>query len=620
MQFLFLNHVLDTDRRELHRGAERIAVEPQVFDLLVFLLHNRDRMVSKDDLIASVWGGRIVSESTLTSRINAARRAVGDSGGEQKLIRTIARKGLRFVGDVRTQSNGSAPSGAAAPPPDVALPFPEGPAIPVLALNSTSGDPEHRVPDGNAGTIEGLAGDARRLWTKWRGGWVTRALIVAFAVLGVAAAPFRWGSVPARQPTALLNEASARTPPEPAMSIVVLPFVNLRGDLQQDYFADGITDSLTTDLSHALPGSFVVSRDTAFIYKGRVADVRRIGRELDVRYALSGSVMPDAERVRVNAELVDARAGVALWAERFDVERAGVLQVQDEIVGRLARAIGLNVVDAEARRSERERPHSADAADLVMRARAIANRPSSAANMIGARQLYEQALTMEADNIDALAGVATTLVFEALNGYYADGNAERLVQAETLLRRTLALEPRHFASLKANSAMLRAQGRFDDAIAAAQAVIAENPAEPWAYKEIGLSRMYLGRPGEALEWFAKADRFGPRDPGRWTWLDGRGQALILLGRDGEALRSLRLALDANPNTVSTHALLAAAYALNGQIDDARTALAAYDRVRPGERVADFRKLAPVPLHLTSPDYQRQRARLQDGLRRAGMPE
>jgi len=478
----------------------------------------------------------------------------------------------------------------------------------------------YRVLDGKAGAIEGPGGHARRSPTSWRGRSVTRALIVGFAVLGVAAAAFWWGAAPARQPTAPVNDASARTLPQPAMSIVVLPFVNLRGDSQQDYFADGITDSLTTDLSHALPGSFVVSRDTAFTYKGRVADVRRIGRELDVRYALAGSVMPDGERVRVNAELVDARAGVALWAERFDVERAGVLQVQDEIVGRLARAIGLNVVDAEARRSERERPHSADAADLVMRARAIANRPSSAANMIGVRQLYEQALTMEADNIDALAGVATTLVFEALNGYYTDGNAQRLVQAETLLRRTLALEPRHFASLRAKSAMLRAQGRFNDAIAAAQAVIAENPAEPWAYKEIGLSRMYLGRPEEALEWFAKADRFGPRDPGRWTWLDGRGQALILLGRAGEALRSLRLAFDANPNSVSTHALLAAAYALNGQIDDARMALAAYDRLRPGERVADFRKLAPVPLHLTSPDYQRQRARLKDGLRLAGMPE
>src|SRR5258705_13943986 len=153
-------------------------------------------------------------------------------------------------------------------------------------------------------------------------------------------------------------------------------------------------------------------------------------------------------------------------------------------------------------------------------------------------------MTMEADNIDGLAAVATTLVFEALNGYYTDGNAQRLVQAETLLRRTLALEPRHFASLKAKSAMLRAQGRFDDATAAAQAVIAENPAEPWAYKKNGLSRMYLGRPAEGLEWFAKADRLGPGDPGRWSWRGSRGQTLNLLGRDAEALSAMRHALDA----------------------------------------------------------------------------
>ena len=160
-------------------------------------------------------------------------------------------------------------------------------------------------------------------------------------------------------------------------SIAVLPFANLGGDSRQDYLADGITDSLTTDLSRALPGSFVVSRDTAFTYKGRIGDVRQIGRELDVRYALTGSVFPDGERLRVNAKLVDAQAGTQLWAERFDVERNDILQVQDEIVGRLARAIGLKVIDVEAQRTERERPKSTDATDLLMRAKVIANRPSS---------------------------------------------------------------------------------------------------------------------------------------------------------------------------------------------------------------------------------------------------
>ena len=441
------------------------------------------------------------------------------------------------------------------------------------------------------------------------------ARVAAVATIGTTATAFWWGAVPVQPRVAPGSEAAP-----PALSIVVLPFANLGGDARQDYIADGITDSLTTDVSHALPGSFVVSRDTAFIYKGHAADVRRIGRELGVRYALAGSVTGDAGHMRVNAELVDTQAGVQLWADRFDVARTNLLQAQDEIVGRLARATGIKVIDAEARRSERERPRSAEATDFVMRARAIANRPTSAANMIAARDLYRQGLTVEPDNIDALAGIAMTLVFEVVNGYYAHGNEERLAQAEKLLAGTLAIEPRHYASLKAKAVVLRAQGKFEQAIAAAHALIVENPAEPWANKEIGLSSLYLGRLAEALDWFAKAERLGPRDPGRWTWLDGRGQALILLGRDEEAITTLRLAIDANPNVVSAHAFLAAAYALDGQIDDARASLARYGRVRPGDTVSGFRKFAPVPLHLTSVEYQHQRERLKEGLRRAGMPE
>src|SRR5262249_25429765 len=297
--------------------------------------------------------------------------------------------------------------------------------------------------------------------------------------------------------TELLAPATSK-PMTSGPSIVVLPFT-------------------TTDLSHALPGSFVVSRDTALTYKGKPTDVRQIGRELNVRYALAGSVFPNGEKLRVNAELVDAKAGAQLWAERFDSERNDTLQVQDEIVGRLARAIGLRVTDVEARRRERERAKSTDAADLVMRGTVIGNRPSSIETMIGARDLYEQALKVEPENIDALAGVATTLVFEVLNGYYRAGNERRLHQAEALLARTLAIEPRPLVSLKARAALLRAQGKFEDSIAVVQAVIGQNAAEPWAYKEIGLSTIYIGEPGGALDWFAKADRLGPHDPGRWTW-------------------------------------------------------------------------------------------------------
>ena len=276
------------------------------------------------------------------------------------------------------------------------------------------------------------------------------------------------------------------------MSIVVLPFLNLSGDPQQDRMSDGITDSLTTDLSRAIPGSFVVSRDIAFAHKGKAANARQIGRELGVSYVVEGSVLPDGELVRVNAQLIDAKTGGQLWAERFDTRRSDLLEVQDDIVGRLSRAIGLKMIDSEAQRSERDRAKSPEAHDLVVRAKALINRPTTKATMEQARRLFVQAVEIEGDNPEALAGIATTHVFEVLNGYHDTGNANRLDLADLLLTRALTVDPHTLIALKAKAALLRAQGRFDEAIMAAEAVIAENPGEPWAYKEIGLSNLYLG--------------------------------------------------------------------------------------------------------------------------------
>src|SRR6201984_2802273 len=218
--------------------------------------------------------------------------------------------------------------------------------------------------------------------------------------------------------------------------------------------------------------------------------------------------------------------------------------------------------------------------------------------------------------IGARDGVATTLVFEVLNVYYQTGNEQRLLEAEELLARTLAVEPRHLVALKASAALRRAQGKFEEGIAAAEAVITENPGAPWAYKEIAFSTVYLRNARGALHWFAKADRLGPRDPARWTWLDGQGHALILLGRDEEAVRSLRTALDSNPNTVGIYALLASAYALAGHADKSRLALAQYQKYNPDVTVGGFRSLAPVPLNLTTRKYRQQFERLKEGLRKA----
>ncbi|HET8973902.1 MAG TPA: winged helix-turn-helix domain-containing protein, partial [Pseudolabrys sp.] len=229
MQFLFGDHTLDADRRELRRGAESISVEPQVFDLLIYLVENRDRVVTKDDLIASVWGGRVVSDSTLTSRINAARKAVGDSGGNQKLIRTIARKGLRFVGDVRVTPLG-------ADPPDLMSRAPED--------AQESSRPALPLPD------------------------------------------------------------------RPA--IAVLPFVNLSGDPEQEYFSDGISEDIIAALSK-LRWFFVIARNSSFTFKGKAVHMKQVAEDLGVGYLVEGSVRKSGERVRITAQLNDVTTGTHIW-------------------------------------------------------------------------------------------------------------------------------------------------------------------------------------------------------------------------------------------------------------------------------------------------------------------
>jgi TolB-like protein/DNA-binding winged helix-turn-helix (wHTH) protein/cytochrome c-type biogenesis protein CcmH/NrfG len=669
VNFRFADFEIDIARHEVRRASDIVHIEPQVFDLLVHLVRHRDRIVSKDELFDAVWQGRIVSEATLSSRISAARRVLGDSGNDQSFIRTVHKRGFRFVGNVVDDDSATPATGTGFAPGDAAdhptelVPASEPlslcaePAIADPCVDNVSRDSDHEgfahglalavaartaATDPASDAVNGsamlqahpavaTAAEPKGTVPDARG--AARNVLVTIAVLALASglAAGAWWVLSSPAPSLPTHAQDGGTLASdapfavdrlktPLPSIAVLPLVNLSGDAKRDYLADGITESLIGDLAHALPGISIVSRATAFTYKGRDADARQIGRDLEIRYLLEGSVALDGERVRVNVRLVDTREASQLWAERFDTELTSMLQVQDEIVRRVSRAIGLQVIDIEARRSWQERPDSAELIDLIMRAKSTLNLPSSPATMIAARDLFEQALKVEPASVDGLAGVATTLVFEFLNGYYDTGGEERLGKAERLLNRALAIDPRHLMALKANAALRRAQGRFDDAIVMAETVIMENPGEPWTYKEIGLSSLYLGKPQQALEWFAKADRIGPRDPGRWTWLDGRGHALILLGRDEDAIRALIDALDANPKNVFPHAFLAAAYALLGRPEQARAALAAYLERRPGDRVSTFRRQSPVPLALTSPNYQQQYQRLSEGLRKAGMPE
>jgi TolB-like protein/DNA-binding winged helix-turn-helix (wHTH) protein len=303
LRYLFEDYTFDTERRELHRAAVAVSITPQVFDLLDYLIRNRERVVSKDDLIGAVWNGRIVSDAALTTRLNAARNAIGDSGEEQRLLRTLPRKGFRFVGSVQETQT---------------------PAIASVAAHPGEQDPE-RI----AGPEQSCAVDE-----------------------GFGAKTHNGGTLPAPR----------RSPPR--LSVVVLPFVNLSGDPAHDNFVDGVAESLTTDLSHSR-NLFVIGRNSAFPYKGKEIDVRQVGRELNVRYVLEGSVQRDGNRLRMNVQLIDAENGKHLWAERFEKPTADLFDMQDEIVSRLAYTLHVQLVIAAARRAERL-AHP-DAKDLNLR-------------------------------------------------------------------------------------------------------------------------------------------------------------------------------------------------------------------------------------------------------------
>ncbi len=413
------------------------------------------------------------------------------------------------------------------------------------------------------------------------------------------------------------EEAAGR----PRLSVVVLPFLNLSHDPSLDYLVDGIVDSLLTDLSRALPGSFVISRSTAFTYKGRQVPTRQIGEELQVRYVLEGSVLADETRVRVNAQLVDAQTDEHLWAERFEKERRDILQVHDEIVARLAHTVGVEMVRDEGRRSQAGSGETDDVVDLVMRGNAVATDLNRKERAVEAVALFTRALELDPDNADAMIGIASTRIYQIVNQFQTTERDSLLDEAETLISRAMGLAADHIGVRKARAALLRARGRFADAIIADMSVIALNPGDPTAYRELGLNNLYLGQDEAAVDWFRRADSIAPRDRVRWTWLQGLGRALIHLGRYAEAVEALRLAVHCNPYLSRDRAFLAAAEALVGNIDRAQPHLAKYGELDPGMTVRRFaEERSSVPLEAVSPAYRCGFERILEGLRRAGMPE
>ena len=412
---------------------------------------------------------------------------------------------------------------------------------------------------------------------------------------------------PATQAGAILNTVSA-----PRLSIVVLPFANLGGNPEQDYFVDGVTESLTTDLSR-ISGSFVIARNTAFTFKGKAVDVKRLGRDLSVRYVLEGSVQRGGNRLRVNAQLIDAETGNHLWAERFDKPVADLFDMQDEIVSRLANTLNAQLIEAEARRAERA-VHP-DAMDLYFQGIAWRNKGQTPEHLAQAKRFFERALALDPRNVEALVGLAQVDAVSA-GANVTDDRTARFAAAEVTLIKALSLAPEHPQAHMLLGFIQISTRRAVQGIAECERALALDRNLADAHGWIGLAKVFMGRAVETEAHIQEALRLSPRDTVVFRWMQFMGVAKVHLNADADAVVWLRRAIEANRNYPLGHFQLAAALARLGQLDEARTAAQAGLTLDPNFTIRRLRSHVPSD----NPIFLAERERACEGMRMAGVPE
>jgi len=431
MRFMFGNCTLDSALRELCRGGQPIHVEPQVFDLLLHLIKYRDRVVTKDDVLSAVWQGRIVSESTLSSRINAARCAIGDSGEQQQFIRTVARRGLRFIGEVTQELADMENAGAAA---------------------------------NSVGRLAELHG----------------------------------------KPT-----------------VAVLPFANISGDPEQEYFADGIAEDIITALAKHR-SLLVITRNSTFAFKEYGADARRVGVDLGADYIVEGSVRKIGLRMRITAQLVETEGGRYVWVERYDRDLDYIFEVQDEIAATIAARIEPEVGTVERRRAERKPPQAFRAWDFFHLGTNHLFKATAADNL-EAQRLFRSAIELDSTLAGAYAYLSYAIVLGMVY-FDADPDDERLNEALTLAKKGIELDDKDALIRFMYGRALLAGRAYEDALAELTSAVELNPCLAVVYCGLGDSLAYEGRFGEAIPYFQKAIDLSPYDPQRWAFYSYRALA------------------------------------------------------------------------------------------------
>jgi TolB-like protein/class 3 adenylate cyclase len=398
----------------------------------------------------------------------------------------------------------------------------------------------------------------------------------------------------------------------PRLSLVVLPFANIGDDPEQEYFADGVTESLTTDLSR-ISGAFVIARNTAFTYKGKAVDLKQIGRDLNVRYVLGGSMQRGGNRMRVNVQLVEAETGAHLWAERFDKPITDLFDMQDEIVSRLANRLGQELARAEARRAARTA--NPDSIDHYFLGIALVNKGLTAELLDKARSHFDRALDLDPNNVNALVQRAwVDLVF--VSTYLCEDRAKRLRSAESDLGKALKLRPDNANAHHVLGGVRMYSNRAVQGIAECERALAIDRNLAAAHAWIGLAKTFAGRSEETEAHVLEALRISPRDTIAWAWMAFVGIAKFYVGRDDEAVVWLNRSIEMNPSFPLVQLYLGSVLARGGRLEDAREAARAGLELNPSFTIARFRSMAPSDNHI----YLAGRERAYEGMRLAGVPE
>jgi TolB-like protein/DNA-binding winged helix-turn-helix (wHTH) protein len=587
--FLFENFRLD--RHGLSRCDDQgcfvpVPVGLRALEVLNVMVARSGDLVARDEIMNVVWPGIVVESSNLPVQIAALRRVLDDGRARGSCIQTIPGRGYRFVAPV-VRANSACP-------PVALLPSGKGVDEDIAADEQLQGRP------GILAHPDELPARASR--RQPRPGMIAGVTGILFLV---AAGVVGWH---------LRSSGSDETRPAPRLSIVVLPFANLSSDPEQQYFANGITEDLTTALSQ-IPDMFVISANTAFTYRNTPVDTKRFGHELGVRYVLEGSFQRSANRVRINAQLIDAETDAHLWAEGFDRDIADLFALQDEITSRIAIALNLELTSREAIRPT----DNPDALDYILRARAEIYKPRSLATIVAAIDLLERALSLDPGSVEAKSLLATILLSRVLDFGSSSKDAD-MSRAEQLAAEAVAAAPRNPFSHYAKAEVLRVRRRCAEVIPEYETVLATNRNWVAAMANLGRCKIWRGPVEEGIATQEHAIQLSPRDPNIWSWSFRIGEGDLLLSHIEDAVVWLEKARNGNPAPDYIHAYLAAAYALAGDTEEAATELSEARRLGGQGSYSRISQLRARTRYETQTTRDLCEATFFAGLRKAGVPE